>query len=120
LAVFLIFEPFFTDIVSIHTDNLAGDALMFCPYHEKCPMFGNQICTEFPPLSEKLKDQYCRGKFETCARKCVRETIGKEFVPQMMLPQQHDWARQILTDKEIGITQINLLLGPPKKAKRKA
>jgi hypothetical protein len=90
---------------------------MLCPYHEKCPMFGNQICTKFPPLSEKLKDQYCRGKFETCARKCVRETIGKEFVPTMMLPQQSDWARQILSDKGVSITQINQLLGTRKKEK---
>jgi len=88
-----------------------------CPYHEKCPMFGNQICTEFPPLSEKLKDQYCRGDFELCARKYVRDTVGKELVPKMMLPQQYDWARQILSDKGISITQINHILHAAKKAR---
>ena len=89
---------------------------MFCPYHEKCPMFGNQICVEFPPLTEKLKDQFCRGNFESCARKCVRETIGKEFVPIMMLPQQDSWARQILLDHGVSITKINQLFGDKIKA----
>jgi hypothetical protein len=95
------------------------EPIMLCPYHEKCPMFGNQICTEFPPLSEKLKDQYCRGNFESCARKCIRDTVDKESVPKLMLPQQHDWARQILSEKGVSITQITQLLGTSKKAKIK-
>ena len=80
---------------------------MLCVYHEKCPMFTNQICMDYPTLSEKLKDQYCRGNPELCARKCLRDTLGKEAVPQLMLPQQYEWAQQILADHNISISEIN-------------
>jgi hypothetical protein len=90
---------------------------MLCVYHEKCPMFGNQICTDYPTLSEKLKDQYCRGNPELCARKRVREAINKEAVPQLMLPQQYDWAQQLLTEHGISISKIRELLPSCRKAK---
>ena len=90
---------------------------MLCVYHEKCPMFTNQICTDYPTLSEKLKDQYCRGNPELCARKCLRDTLGKEAVPLLMLPQQYEWARQILLDHSISISEINQMLPSRRKVK---
>jgi len=82
-------------------------------------MLGNQLSTEIPPLSEKLKDQYCRGNFDSCARKWIWDTVDNESIPKMMLPHQHDWARQILSEKGLSITQINQMLGTSKKAKVK-
>jgi hypothetical protein len=80
-------------------------------------MFGNQICTDYPTLSEKLKDQYCRGNPELCARKRVREAINKETVPQLMLPQQYEWAQQILADHGISTSKIRELFPSRRKAK---
>ncbi len=90
---------------------------MLCVYHEKCPMFTNQIYTDYPTLSEKLKVQYCRGDFELCARKCLRDTLGKEAVPRLMLPQQYEWAQQILTDHGISSVKIKELFPSRRKTK---
>jgi hypothetical protein len=89
---------------------------MLCVYHEKCPLFANKTA-DYPTLSKKLKDQYCGGNPELCARKWVREAINKEAVPDLMLPQQHEWARQILLDHSINIPEINQMHPSPRKVK---
>jgi hypothetical protein len=44
-----------------------------------------------PSTSELLKQRYCRGTYDRCARWVVRDKLGKEKVPLDLFP--HETAR---------------------------
>lgn len=52
-----------------------------CPNLEKCPMFGK---FRLQATSEIFISKYCKGNFEKCARKKMKDS-GRE-VPEDLLP----------------------------------
>ena len=67
-----------------------------CQYLDDCYFFNHPSTQNIPVLTDQLKIDYCHGRFDTCARHEIAIQIGKEHVPPMMLPTQHQWAEMIL------------------------
>ena len=72
-----------------------------CPHLESCDMIrgGHE---SFPELVDRFKQKYCSANHNACSRRWVWDLLGAEKVPELMMPHQHDWAQQVLTDSGIG------------------
>lgn len=68
-----------------------------CPFENKCAFILNNQ-EKMPELIEKTRKQYCVNSFSACARVKVYEALGPSCVPSLLLPSQHEWAKQILFD----------------------
>ena len=114
MMAYLMFLGDITDVNSI--ENNQRDALgalhvmqeekeklltELCPYFETCDMIqgGHE---RFPELVGRFKQKYCSGNHTACSRRWVWDFLGVEKVPELMMPQQHDWAQQILTDSGVA------------------
>jgi hypothetical protein len=49
-------------------------------------------------LVQEIQAAFCFGNNTQCARYSVMEAVGRKAVPELMLPNQHHWARQILDE----------------------
>ncbi len=53
-----------------------------CPYLESCPFYNDAILPDF--AKEHLKEKYCGGFFEECARKIIKdkgEEVSSNLAP---------------------------------------
>jgi hypothetical protein len=69
-----------------------------CEHIHKCSFFSNSTVLKMTNLVQDLQKSYCCGDFTRCARYSVAHAVGKNAVPELMMPNQHDWARQIIED----------------------
>lgn len=67
-----------------------------CESIDKCGFFKNRMDDAMPALSELMKQNYCQGAWDTCARHQLSHSLGKGAVPLDMFPNQHDRAKQIM------------------------
>lgn len=67
-----------------------------CPYVEQCHFLNNS--ETMPELIERTIERYCTNIDGKCSRMWIFETLGASAVPDLMLPNQYDWARQIVED----------------------
>ena len=68
-----------------------------CPKLGVCPFFNDQLAN-MPAVAESLKERFCRGDFESCARYRVSSVLGKERVPGNLFPQEADTADRLLSN----------------------
>lgn len=68
-----------------------------CSCLAKCPFFQRNEGV-MPALAQKLKSEYCLHDNTDCCRLWIRQELGAESVPALMLPHQRDWAEQLLRD----------------------
>ena len=68
-----------------------------CPKIQGCAFFQKNANT-MPSLADKLKQRYCFRDNKRCARLWINRELGREFLPDLLLPNQYDWAQQILCD----------------------
>ena len=68
-----------------------------CQFITNCPFMKHNE-KEMPGLVSRLKEEYCLRDNTHCARKLVRDILGPESVPPLMMPNQNEWARQLLGD----------------------
>ena len=68
-----------------------------CPFEHQCAFILNNR-EKMPERIDKTRKQYCANSFSACARVKVYETLGPSCVPSLLLPNQHEWAKQILFD----------------------
>ena len=71
-----------------------------CPNVKKCPFFHGML-EKMPATAEILKEEYCLGKgrpYTECARYMVASTLGKQFVPKDLFPNQQERARKIIEE----------------------
>lgn len=71
----------------------------------KCPHIGScgliqQNKARMPNLVQRIQDYYCAWESLRCARRWLYEILGPSFVPPLLLPNQWEWARQIVTETE--------------------
>lgn len=66
--------------------------MVVCKAAASCPFFSGKA-----PVSEWLRYQYCHGNFAQCARHTVHESLGSEFVPADLFPNEQVRAHQILS-----------------------
>lgn len=67
-----------------------------CEKLKACPFFNNQLAN-MPSVSNLLKETYCLGDQENCARYQV-SSAGKA-VPADLFPNDHGRARKILSSQ---------------------
>lgn len=51
---------------------------------------------DMPATAELMKQQYCLGEFETCARHRVEAKLGRECVPESLFPDDSAFADRIV------------------------
>ena len=59
---------------------------MDCEMIERCPFFLNSDVRS--KAVEMLKTVYCKGSQEGCARHMIATTVGREFVPPSLYPNE--------------------------------
>lgn len=69
-----------------------------CPFNNQCVLI-NQNQSKMPGLIHRVQENYCTLKscFK-CARFCVYRALGIDAVPELMLPTQTEWAKQIIEE----------------------
>ncbi|MCI0498292.1 MAG: hypothetical protein L0Y36_01235 [Planctomycetales bacterium] len=68
-----------------------------CPLANQCSFY-QQSKSYMPAVSKPLRDEYCLADNSRCACRAILTQLGLEWVPLHMMPYQHEWAEQILTD----------------------
>ena len=68
---------------------------MACEFLEKCPFFNDKLAN-MPSTAEILKNTYCKGDFNKCARYMVAKTVGRDKVTLDLFPNDQDKAKKII------------------------
>ena len=84
-------------------DNQETVLVSRCPYWDTCDIIQGQH-HKLPTLADRFEQTYCLGNYNGCSRRWIRDFLGAEKVPELMLPHQYEWAQQILTESGIGYT----------------
>ena len=71
-----------------------------CEFIDKCPFFNKLEENAMYQLVEKMKSNYCLTDNSLCARLKLRNILGPQSVPVLMMPHQTDWANQIMLDHQ--------------------
>ncbi len=74
-----------------------------CPHMNICRMIQVQEGT-LPTLIDRFKANYCFNNHHVCARRWVYDFLGAKAVPELMMPQQRDWAEQLLFEADVSYT----------------
>ena len=69
-----------------------------CQFMENCPFFNAEEITGLHNLTTFFKEMFCLDDFSHCSRYKIATTLGREYVPRLMTPEQGQWADQIITD----------------------
>ncbi|MCK5058951.1 MAG: hypothetical protein KAT34_20055 [Candidatus Aminicenantes bacterium] len=70
-----------------------------CERLEKCPIVNNSkngAASDF----EKIKEKYCYNNYSKCARYMVLTSVGGDFVPNDLLPEQVEEAKEIIAEAQ--------------------
>lgn len=68
-----------------------------CPLANQCSFY-QQSESYMPVVSKPLRNEFCFKDNSRCACRAILTRLGLEWVPLHMMPYQHEWAEQILTD----------------------
>lgn len=71
-----------------------------CPHLNQCPL-ASQLGS-LRTLIDRFKTNYCFKNHHVCARRWIHDFLGVEKVPELMMPQQHDWAEQLLFEAGVS------------------
>jgi hypothetical protein len=75
-----------------------------CPFLDQCD-FIHENATKTPELIRRIQSHYCtKTDYCRCARFQLCKLLGADAVPPLMLPEQIDWARQIIEEYECDTT----------------
>ena len=69
-----------------------------CDQIETCRFF-QAAMNNMPTVAEMMKQRYCHGDFDTCARTSVLNELGSENVPVNLAPNDDQRAREIINAK---------------------
>jgi len=76
-----------------------------CECLPKCPFFNDNM-SKMPAISNLLKKKFCQGDKSDCARHMVFRSVGKEFVPKDLYPNDNNTALEII--KKNGKTLVKI------------
>ena len=77
----------------LYKENEMGE----CELIETCPFFNDKIKTADINIDE-LKEKYCKNNSLNCARYMIVQALGRENVPDDLLPDQKTTAYQIIAE----------------------
>ncbi len=69
-----------------------------CELIAGCVFFNDKMAS-MPAMAEMLKNRYCKGNNEDCARYMVFKKLGKPGVPTDLFPNAEDRAKAILSSQ---------------------
>ncbi|MHC4232371.1 MAG: hypothetical protein ACYSQY_05335 [Planctomycetota bacterium] len=82
-----------------------------CPLMDTCA-FLCENRTTMPELVERIQDTYCTKPARSeCARFKIAQSVGTEKVPPLMLPEQVEWAQQIIEECDRDLESGGRLAG---------
>ena len=91
------------------TNNKTED--LQCPLMDTCA-FLCENRTTMPELVERIQDTYCTKPARSeCARFKIAQSVGTEKVPPLMLPEQVEWAQQIIEECDRNLESGGRLAG---------
>ena len=91
------------------TNNKTED--LQCPFVDSCA-FLLENRTKMPELVERIQDTYCtKPACRKCGRFQVSQSVGLEKVPPLMLPEQVEWAQQIIEESDRDLKADGQLAG---------
>lgn len=61
--------------------------MLICDLNETCIFFNDKM-PDMPDVAGYLKDKYCRGRYEECARFRIFQEFGREHVPAGLFPNE--------------------------------
>jgi len=73
---------------------------MDCELMELCPFFQNASADS--KAVSLLREVYCRGSQQQCARYVILKTVGREHVPSTLYPNQIHLAESIIKKARAG------------------
>jgi hypothetical protein len=78
------------------TEMQPGGSLMAeCTCILTCPFYNDRM-RDMPGIADLLKNNYCQGNYENCARYLVRSKLGRDNVPGDLFPNQADRVKSII------------------------
>lgn len=83
--------------VPLHRSEEAG-ARAVCDLADRCPFFNDQL-GEMPATAARMKERYCWGDKQECARYMIFSRLGGGHVPKELSPSAVDEAREILASR---------------------
>lgn len=69
-----------------------------CEYFNSCALFEIDAINCNDRVRTRLQNEHCQNNWDQCARYMVWSKLGLDCVPALMLPNQKEWARQVLAD----------------------
>ncbi|KAF0209048.1 MAG: hypothetical protein FD171_689 [Actinobacteria bacterium] len=73
--------------------------MAICELSDTC-LFFNDKMAEMPSMSNIVKQRYCHGSNQNCARHIVFRTLGRPAVPVDLFPSQTERATEIVSKAE--------------------
>jgi PAS domain S-box-containing protein len=69
-----------------------------CELADRCPFFNDQL-GEMPATATRMKERYCWGEKQECARYMIFSRLGGGHIPKGLSPSDTDEAREILAHR---------------------
>lgn len=69
-----------------------------CELFNGC-MFYNNRMADMPVTADLMKNKYCRGDKEMCARYRVCKALGREKVPPNLFPNEYERAKELVSGR---------------------
>ena len=73
-----------------------------CECLSDCPYFQTNMLREVEAIAEMRRRKYCRGDYTMCARYMVFKALGRENVPQDLLPSEVQRAKELIEKAEMN------------------
>ena len=69
-----------------------------CETLDDCPFYNDRL-DNMPDVSEAMKRRYCLKDFTQCARYIVKSSLGSNFVPADLHPDDRTRVKILLSDQ---------------------
>ena len=73
-----------------------------CKYLNYCPVYQGKLADK-EGMKKIFKRRYCEGDYSNCARYQIASTIGESHVPEGLLPNQNEKAKEVLENYFKGL-----------------
>ena len=71
--------------------------MAICDLSDTCIFFNDKM-PDMPAVAGFLKEKYCHGKFDSCARFRIYREFGREHVPSSLFPNEEEMVPEIAVE----------------------
>ena len=73
-----------------------------CEYLQNCHFFNGKIANLIPVDVESMRKSYCLGDNTRCARYQILKTLGREYIPDDLAPNQVEISQRLIEAAELS------------------